>query len=52
MVTDPPYGVVYDRSWRNAAGVSGSSCLGKVQNDDRGDWREAWELFPGDTAYV
>jgi DNA modification methylase len=52
MVTDPPYGVVYDPSWRNAAGVSGSSRLGKVQNDDRADWREAWELFPGDTAYV
>jgi hypothetical protein len=26
--------------------------LGKVQNDDRVDWREAWALFPGDVAYV
>lgn len=52
MVTDPPYGVVYDPSWRNAAGVSASARTGKVQNDDRADWTEAWKLFPGDTAYV
>jgi DNA modification methylase len=52
MATDPPYGVVYDPSWRNAAGVSASARTGKVQNDDRADWREAWALFPGDTAYV
>ena len=25
---------------------------GKVLNDDRADWREAWALFPGDVAYV
>ncbi len=25
---------------------------GKVENDDRADWREAWALFPGDVAYV
>ncbi|MEP6604529.1 MAG: ParB/Srx family N-terminal domain-containing protein, partial [Nitrosospira sp.] len=35
MATDPPYGVVYDPSWRNAAGVSASARTGKVQNDDR-----------------
>jgi DNA modification methylase len=52
MVTDPPYGVVYDPSWRNAAGVSASARTGKVQNDDRADWTDAWKLFPGDTAYV
>ncbi|MEP6830077.1 MAG: site-specific DNA-methyltransferase, partial [Rhizomicrobium sp.] len=52
MATDPPYGVVYDPSWRNAAGVSASARTGKVQNDDRSDWREAWALFPGDVAYV
>jgi DNA modification methylase len=23
-----------------------------VLNDDRADWRAAWELFPGDVAYV
>jgi DNA modification methylase len=52
MVTDPPYGVEYDPGWRNDAGVSQSKRTGKVLNDDRADWREAWALFPGDVAYV
>ncbi len=52
MVTDPPYGVDYDPSWRNEAGVSATTRTGKVSNDDRADWREAWALFPGDVAYV
>ena len=26
--------------------------IGIVQNDDRVDWREAFELFRGDVAYV
>lgn len=29
-----------------------SRSLGKVSNDDRADWREAWALFPGGIAYV
>lgn len=52
MVTDPPYGVEYDPAWRNEAGVSNSKRVGKVKNDDRADWREAWALFPGAVAYV
>lgn len=53
MVTDPPYGVEYDPAWREKAGVAASgSAGGKVLNDDRADWREAWALFPGDVAYV
>jgi DNA modification methylase len=52
MVTDPPYGVDYDPSWRNDAGVSATTRTGKVSNDDRADWREAWALFSGDVAYV
>jgi hypothetical protein len=53
MVTDPPYGVSYDPSWRLAAGVgSHGAALGQVLNDDRADWREAWALFPGAVAYV
>jgi DNA modification methylase len=52
MVTDPPYGVDYDPGWRNEAGVSATARTGKVRNDDRADWREAWSLFPGDVAYV
>jgi DNA modification methylase len=52
MVTDPPYGVEYDPDWRNRAGASDTKRTGKVMNDDRADWREAWALFPGDVAYV
>ena len=52
MVTDPPYGMEYDPSWRNAAGVSATLRTGRVANDHRADWREAWSLFPGDVAYV
>ncbi len=52
MITDPPYGVNYDPEWRNEAGVSATMRTGKVANDDRVDWREAWALFPGDVAYV
>ena len=52
MVTDPPYGVAYDPTWRNRAGISTTSRTGAVENDHRADWREAWALFPGDVAYV
>ena len=52
MVTDPPYGVEYDPSWRNQAGAAKTKRTGKVLNDDRADWREAWALFPGDVAYI
>src|SRR5690606_23576633 len=54
MVTDPPYGVNYDPAWREGAGLTDCSAIarGKVLNDDRADWREAWALFPGDVAYV
>jgi DNA modification methylase len=57
MVTDPPYGVNYDANWRNeATRVSGKKiggrAVGKVKNDDKADWSEAWSLFPGDVAYV
>ena len=52
MVTDPPYGVEYDPAWRNRAGLGSTQRVGKVENDDRADWREVWALFPGDVAYV
>jgi DNA modification methylase len=61
MVTDPPYGVEYDADWRNKAArkstsmgnrALGAGAVGKVKNDDRADWSPAWELFPGDVAYV
>jgi DNA modification methylase len=60
MVTDPPYGVEYDADWRNKVvmvkgekpGQHGSRAVGKVLNDDKADWRDAWALFLGDVAYV
>ena len=53
MVTDPPYGVGYDPSWRARRGLSrGKLARGRVLNDDRADWQEAYALFPGDAAYV
>jgi hypothetical protein len=52
LVSDPPFGVNYDPSWRNTAGLSATKRTGKVLNDDRADWREAWALFPGEVAYV
>lgn len=58
MVTDPPYGVEYDATWRVAAmpekntGKDGGGTHGKVKNDGQADWRAAWALFPGDVAYV
>jgi len=29
----------------------GAKAIGKVENDDRADWSEAWKLFPGTVAY-
>lgn len=57
MVTDPPYGVDYDPTWRKDAADRGAigfspSALGKVENDTRADWSEAWALFPGAVVYV
>ena len=55
MVTDPPYGVEYDANWRLEAGINKAHqkrAEGKVLNDDRADWTEAWALFPGEVAYV
>lgn len=53
MVTDPPYGVSYDASWRKEAlGMGGDIATGKVTNDHLFDWRATWALFPGDIAYV
>lgn len=52
MVTDPPYGVNYDPNWRADALGGKVRATGKVLNDDKADWQEAWELFPGSVAYV
>jgi DNA modification methylase len=56
MVTDPPYGVNYDANWRNEAAAEGHLAyaarrVGKVSNDHRVDWTEAYALFKGNVAY-
>lgn len=54
LITDPPYGVKYDPSWRlgirAATGIVRAT--GTVDNDDRADWREVYELSACDVAYV
>lgn len=52
MVTDPPYGVNYDPSWRSEADLGTALGKGVVLNDDRADWTEVWKLFTGNVAYV
>jgi len=55
MVTDPPYGVQYDATWRYESGVNAKVSAREnaaVTNDNRSDWREAWALFHGPIAYV
>jgi DNA modification methylase len=55
MMTDPPYGVKLDQSWRDAA--LGDKAMGKgnakkIQNDDIADWEATYQLFKGNIAYV
>jgi DNA modification methylase len=52
MVTDPPYGVEYDPSWRVAAQPQARTAVGAVANDDRVNWAAAYRLFPGYVSYV
>lgn len=55
MVTDPPYGVDYDPAWRDGrTGEFGAQarCGHAIANDDKADWRTAWNLFPGNVSYV
>jgi DNA modification methylase/PII-like signaling protein len=64
MVTDPPYGVNYDPTWRDQvkwtdnhptfekSRVHTPRATGLVDNDETSDWRKAYAHFPGDVAYV
>jgi len=51
MVTDPPYGVDYDPMFRQEALGAADRRAGRVANDARADWLQAWDLFTGDVAY-
>ena len=47
MVADPPYGVGLEPEWREEAGLNPRTRQGgKVANDDRIDWSQAWALLP------
>lgn len=58
MVTDPPYGVNYDASWReklktkNDRWSKSVHSTGKVLNDHQSSWALAYFLFPGSVMYV
>lgn len=52
MVTDPPYGVKYDASWRNCFGEGHQLAKGKVLNDERARWASAYTNANVDVAYV
>jgi len=52
MVTDQPYGLSYDPRWREEADLGNQRQTGKVANDDRVDWTEAYRHFPGKVAYL
>jgi DNA modification methylase len=52
MVTDPPYGVNYQPSWRRDAGLNNSERMDDIVADHRADWRGAWAYFNGPVAYV
>jgi DNA modification methylase len=53
MVTDPPYGVNYDPEWRDIAQLGvGEGSRGKVENDDKVDWTDAYSLFNGNVVYI
>ena len=52
MITDPPYGVSYDPTWREEAGLGRQRQSGAVMNDDRVDWTAAYRLFLGDVVYL
>ena len=49
MVTDPPYGVDFDPTWRK--GSEKRTYMGDKPDREAG-WADVWALFPGDVAYV
>ena len=52
MITDAPYGVGYDPTWRHTVDPSQRTAVGPVTNDDRADWSAAVALFPGTVVYA
>lgn len=55
MITDPPYGVKYEASWRASAKgrkKTDREDVSSLKNDDQADWFDAYNLFNGSVAYV
>jgi DNA modification methylase len=58
MVTDPPYGVNYNPSWRDPSKIgtdgirSKVKSKGLVKSDDQANWGLTYSLFTGSVAYV
>lgn len=52
LVTDPPYGVSLDASWRTKAGLQRRGQTDRLEGDDRVDWGEAYALSGADVAFV
>jgi DNA modification methylase len=52
MITDPPYGVSYDATWRAEVDNCTNRKSGKVANDHLCDWSEAYKLFTGNVIYL
>jgi len=60
MVTDPPYGVGLDPSWRDRAGINtmgksgagGEHYMASGSTDTEARWDKVWALSPVDVFYV
>lgn len=53
LVTDPPYGVSVDHTWRDGLRQPiGAARTGLVANDDRFEWEAAYQLTDAPVAYV
>lgn len=54
MITDPPYGISHDTTWREDAGISnaGAQSAKQIGWDDNAQWDDAYRLSGAEVAYV
>ena len=54
MVTDPPYGVALDHTWRRSllGRELKSPRASRIEGDDNPDWQEVWKLWQPQVLYV
>lgn len=51
-ITDPPYGVSYDPTWRSkyrSRKSQGAQVENTITNDDQANWSDMWKIFTGNT---